>query len=89
MIDALSNDISDWKYLGEELGLTSTTLDRIKLDQHNELHKLKETIRTWYQTNPDNSCWEVVIRALTKMAMNRIAKVIADKQGLDWKQFTS
>ena len=80
VIRAIENDISKWKLLGEELGITSTELDQVDKDQHGEQNKLRETIRLWQRRTPKNEfCWEKLIDALKFMKEKRLAKSISDQ----------
>ena len=83
---AIENDISDWKMLGEELGINPTELDRIGRDQHGEQSRLRETIRVWQDRVPeDEFCWEKLIDALKSMKMIRLAKSISNQHHIKWK----
>ena len=84
---AIENDISDWRRLGEELGITPTELDRIHRNQHREHSKLRETIREWKKgVHEDRFCWEKVIAALKAMKEIRKAKSISDQWNIKWKE---
>ena len=84
-IRAIENYISDWRLLGEELGITSTELNRVDKDQHKELSKLRETIRLWQRRVPkDEFCWERLIDALKLMKETRLAKSISNEYGIRW-----
>ena len=84
---AIENDISDWKMLGEELGINPTELDRIGRDQHGEQSRLRETIRVWQDRVPeDEFCWEKLIDALKSMKMIRVAKTISNQHHIKRKE---
>ena len=85
---AIENDISDWRLLGEELGITSTVLDRITKDQHEygDLHKLRATIREWKKgITEDAFCREKLIDALKLINQINLAERIS-KQYIKWKE---
>ena len=82
-IRVIENDISDWRLLGEELGITSTELNRVDKDQHRELSKLRETIRVWQRrVSKDEFCWERLIDALKLMKEISLAKSISNEYGI-------
>ena len=83
---AIENNISDWKLLGEELGINPPLLERINREQHGEQSKLRETIREWQKrVSEDEFCWEKLIDALKVMNEIRLAKSIAKQYGIKWK----
>ena len=88
VINAIEPYISDWRILGEELGLRPARLEAIDIDNRDTRHKLRATIRAWYNENPE-SCWEHVIQALVNMNEKKLAKKIADDRGVDWELFSS
>ena len=67
--------------------MSHVTLNRIKIDQNSEEHRLRETIRRWYDDSRERPCWEVVIQALVDVGKTRVAKEIADQQEISWDQF--
>ena len=87
VIQDIEKDLSDWKLLGEELGIKPTVLDRINRDQHGERSKLRETVREWQRRVPeDEFCWEKLIDALKAMDEIRLAKNISKQYGITWKE---
>ena len=89
MIRAIENDISDWRLLGEELGINPTELERINRDQHvyGERNKLRETIYVWQRgVRKDMFCWEKLIDALKSMNEISLAKQISDQYNIIWKE---
>ena len=88
VINAIGQHITDWRSLGEELKLTPARLDGIDIDNRHNNHKLRATIRAWYDNTPE-SCWEDVIQALVNMDQKKLAKEIADGKRIDWDLFSS
>ena len=87
VIQAIEKDISDWKLLGEELGISPTDLEQVNGDQHGEQSKLRETVRLWQRRVPeDKFCWEKLINTLKVMKEARLAKSISNQCGIKWKE---
>lgn len=85
IIEEVREDISNWHLFGDDLGVSSTDLDRIKAEQPTELQKLMKTVRIWYDNHHNDACWEDVVKAIAKMGNKRLAKKVADKHGVQWK----
>ena len=84
---AIENEISDWKLLGEELGIKPTLLDRINREQQGEQSRLRETVREWQRGVPKNEfCWEKLIDALKVMNQIRLAESISKQYSIKWKE---
>ena len=68
-------DVTNWRDLGLQLGLSSTRLNECDLDGNPK----QKMIVQWMKEDPDAS-WERLQKALTTPAMceNRVAKSIAD-----------
>ena len=88
VINAIEQHITDWRILGEELKLTPARLDGIDIDNRHNNHKLRATIRAWYDNTPD-SCWEDVIQALMNMDKKKLASQITKEKQIEWAQFNS
>lgn len=71
-------DITNWRELGLQLGLSSARLDAIQ----NESEPKLKMITVWVDLCPDAN-WEKLVRALASPAMceNRVAKGIAERRG--------
>ncbi len=85
VINAVRNEISDWRSFGDDLSVSSTQLDRIKHEERTELLRLKRTVRTWYKSHPEHACWEDVVHAI-KMENQRLARTVAEEHGIQWKK---
>ena len=84
---AVENHISDWRLLGEYLGINPTELDRINKDQDGEKSRLKATIFEWQRgVTEDAFCWEKLIDALKSMKEIRLAKRISEQYSIKWKE---
>ena len=82
--DSLST-VSDWKVLGQELRLPQKSIDEIDIDNQKAEHKRREIIHKWfdYQEKP---CWEAVVGALKRMALNNLANQIAEKYEVKYNE---
>ncbi len=88
VINAVYKDISDWRWFGDELGVSNTYLDWIKSEEQRELQRLKKVVRMWYDHRPHGACWEEVVNAIKTMGKQRLAKNVADEHGLSWKELS-
>jgi len=77
--------VLDWKVLGQELRLPQEILVAIDDDNPKAEHKRRETIGAWfnYQEKP---CWEAVVGALKRMALNNLANEIAIRYGVKYNE---
>lgn len=71
-------DVTNWRELGLQLGLSPARLDDIA----NESEPKVKMITVWMDLHPDAS-WEKLVKALASPAMceNRVAKGIAERRG--------
>lgn len=78
-------DITNWRELGLQLGLSPSKLDTIELQDHESDPKVKmiKMISVWMDMFPDEANWEKLERALVSPAMceNKVAKGIAERRG--------
>ena len=88
VINTIEQHMTDWRIFGEELKLTPARLDGIDIDSRHNKHKLRATIRAWYDNTPV-SCWEHVIQALVNMDKKKLASQISKEKQIEWEQFNS
>ena len=79
-------DITSWRILAEDLGVSIATIDTIDEDYRKLEIKRREALRAWFKGSRQPQ-WRHVIRVLVKMRKIRTAKGIAKKYGCEWAEF--
>ncbi len=72
----------DWENIGLELGLTTGTLDAIKVPYKSHKDCLKDTLKEWLNRSPDPS-WQSLIQALRSPIVEKkqLASLLESKYG--------
>lgn len=79
-------EITNWRILAEDLGVSVATIDSIEEDYRRLEIKKRESLRAWFKESQQPR-WGHVIRVLVKMKQIRTAKGIAKKYGCEWAEF--
>lgn len=76
-------EVTNWRDLGLQLGLSSSKLDIIQASAGSDINEAKaQLITAWLDTDPEAS-WQKLVKALASRAMceNRASKGIAERRG--------
>ena len=73
LFDRLSEVSADWKILAEDLGVDTSTIDEIQLDEPKTKNKYRAVLHAWYDSKEPHPCWEPVLAVLRGMGRNRLA----------------
>lgn len=75
-MSALS-DVSDWKMLGQKLGICSAKLEEIASDRdHKNPELCKSDLLKYWLTTDSEASWVKVVTALDRIDMQRVAEDI-------------
>lgn len=77
--------VTDWKTLGEELQVPHQVLENIDSNNPKAERKIIETIHAWFNIK-EKPCWEMVVRALKRMLLNKLASEIAGRHGVNYNE---
>ena len=77
--------VTDWKTLGEELKVPHEVLENIDSNNPKAERKLVETIRAWFNFM-EKPCWEMVVKALKRMLLKKLASEVAGRHGVDYNE---
>ena len=77
--------VTDWKTLGEELQVPRQVLENIDSNNPKAERKIIETIHAWFNIK-EKPCWEMVVRALKRMLLKKLANEIAGRHGVNYNE---
>lgn len=77
--------VTDWKTLGEELKVPHEVLENIDSNNPRAERKLVETIHKWFNSM-EKPCWEMVVKALKRMLLKKLASEIAGRHGVNYNE---
>ena len=76
-------ELTDWKLLGEELGLKQYQLQEIQEDNRYYESRRRAMWRKWFD-GEEKACWERIITALVNLDEQNKAARLATSLGLDF-----
>jgi len=76
-------ELTDWKLLGEELGLEQYRLQEIQEDNRSYESRRRAMWRKWFD-GEEKACWERIITALVNLDEQNKAAGLATSLGLDF-----
>ena len=90
LISALK-DVSNWKELGSQLGMSGEQLDSIESDHEDVEMRKRAMLRTWFDhmAQQGKACWQRVVNALILMKQTNLAKKVAQQGGIFWVEESS
>ena len=76
-------ELTDWKLLGEELGLEQYRLQEIQEDNRSYESRRRAMWRKWFD-GEEKACWERILAALVNLDEQNKAARLATSLGLDF-----
>lgn len=83
IVNAVLKELTDWKLLGEELGLEQYRLQEIWEDNRSYESRRRAMWRKWFD-GEEKACWERILAALVNLDEQNRAARLATSLGLDF-----